>query len=602
MNFVSSKDTLWAYKEVSPGLANYKVDLIWIYNSDDSIIYSFNTLDRTDYKKSPFGKDELKKITGKEYFSHFFMKMDTCLVEVRVAPIQPSSDIERKSEPRGWFVAAKVWGPQVLKDLNNLTEAEVSIVPLNEHPEEIKLDGDEFIIKRELNKYDGSALKTMYAVFDNDILIDTLLNLYNEKYIAIMIFSIVSILLLLGLLVIWVSRPIKKLSDGLKFRDVKYIERLKNRDNEFGKLANTIVGYFEHEEALNKEIKEHKITLESLVKSETSLKESREYYKHLFEDAHDAIMIIEPENEKIVDVNEQACIMYGYSEEEFKEISLLRLTSGSRNGKELIENTLKYEHLSGYETTHVTKSGGEMNMEINSSVINVKDRKLILTVNRDVTLKKQTEDKVVSSLHEKELLLKEIHHRVKNNLQIISSLLKLQSKYIGDERALDAFKESQNRVKTMALIHERLYRSRDIGKINFHDYVNALISNLEKTYNINRERVDFVIRIEKIELDIDTAIPCSLMINELVSNSFKHAFGGKEKGKVNIQMKSVADDCYELVVSDNGKGIPGDIDFRNTESLGLQLVVTLAEQLEASIDLDRSEGTRFTLRFKKSPF
>ena len=294
--------------------------------------------------------------------------------------------------------------------------------------------------------------------------------------------------------------------------------------------------------------------------------------------------------------------MYGYTPEEFKKISLYKITSGTVNGKELIENTLANEHLIGYETTHFNKMQEQMNIEINSSVINIKDQKLILTVNRDVTSKKLAEEKIVSSLKEKELLLKEIHHRVKNNLQIISSLLKLQSKYILDDRSLDAFKESQNRVKTMALIHERLYRSRDISKINFKDYINALVSNLQLTYNIRPNQVNFICEVDKIELGIDTAIPCSLLINELISNSFKHAFNGLDKGTVKIRMKSLNNDDYELVVCDNGKGIPEEIDFRNTESLGLQLVVTLAEQLDASIELDRSSGTKFIITFKKSAF
>lgn len=432
--------------------------------------------------------------------------------------------------------------------------------------------------------------------------INTKMGIFNEGYISVIIFPLVSLLLLLGLLIIWVFRPLKKLSDILKYRDLKYIESLKNRNNEFGSLANAITGFFKHEEALQKEIKELELTQQALTKSEASLKESREYYKHLFYNAHVAIMIIEPENERIIDVNERACELYGYSNEEFKKFTLCELLGGSSNGKELIEKTLINEHISGYETTQISKLRGQMNIEINSSVINVNNRKYILTVNRDVTSKKLSEKLNLSSLHEKEILLKEIHHRVKNNLQIISSLLKMQSVYIKDNIALDAFKESQNRVKTMALIHEQLYRSRDISKINFRDYIKALVSNLQLTYDIKSDKVGFIIDIVNIELDIDIAIPCSLLINELVSNSFKHAFNGNDKGIVKIQMKPVTGESFELVVSDNGKGIPVDIDFRNTESLGLQLVVTLAEQLEASIELDRTEGTKFTVRFKKSPF
>ena len=248
VNFIHSRDATWAYNQISTGLVNYNMNFIWLYDSNDSLIYSFNTIDRPEYKKSPFSGEELKHVFSKEYFSHFFMKMDTCLVEFRVAPIQPSTDVERKTQPQGRLIAGRLWGTTMLKDLTKLTEAEISLVPDKINNSQLsgkKMDGDEIVLTENWMILTGNRL-FIYALFDNDVLIETLLGLYNDKYFAIMLFSIISILLLLALLIIWVSRPIKNLSDCLKYRDVKYIERLKNRDNEFGRLANIIIGFFKH--------------------------------------------------------------------------------------------------------------------------------------------------------------------------------------------------------------------------------------------------------------------------------------------------------------------------------------------------------------------
>ncbi len=209
---------------------------------------------------------------------------------------------------------------------------------------------------------------------------------------------------------------------------------------------------------------------------------------------------------------------------------------------------------------------------------------------------------VKQSLEEKEVLLKEIHHRVKNNLQVISSLLYLQSTNIKDRQTLKMFQDSQSRVRSMALVHERLYQSQDLARINFAEYVRSLANYLFRSYSVNTNVIQLRVNVEDVFLGVDTAIPCGLIINELVSNSLKHAFSDDRAGEVRIELHSDDDSQYILVVSDNGIGFPQDLDFQDTGSLGLQLVKTLADQLEGTVELDRSVGTTFKIAFARAKY
>jgi PAS domain S-box-containing protein len=219
---------------------------------------------------------------------------------------------------------------------------------------------------------------------------------------------------------------------------------------------------------------------------------------------------------------------------------------------------------------------------------------------RDVTERKRAEEKILASLHEKEILLREIHHRVKNNLQIIASLLFLQSINITDTFTLDILKESRSRVKSMALIHEKLYRSEDLALIPFATYLGSLIDSLKEAYGITDSRVSISVTITPpdLSLNIETGIPCGLIINELISNSLKHAFKDGRSGAITIVMTKTSPDEYTMIISDNGPGFPKEIDFRNTTSLGLQLVNNLVAQLEGDISLDCSGGSAFTMHLK----
>jgi PAS domain S-box-containing protein len=221
----------------------------------------------------------------------------------------------------------------------------------------------------------------------------------------------------------------------------------------------------------------------------------------------------------------------------------------------------------------------------------------------EVRERQSAQEKVLDSLREKEVLLKEIHHRVKNNLQIISSLLNLQAGYIANPQALEMFKESQHRVRSMALIHEKLYQSKDLASIDFARYVHELANHLFRAYGGHARGCTLHTDVRNVAFGIDTAIPCGLIINELVSNSLKHAFPDGRRGTITIALHPDADggSVYTILVHDDGVGLPKGLDFRATESLGLQLVTSLTEQLGGTMVVDGQAGTSVRITFPAGP-
>jgi two-component sensor histidine kinase/HAMP domain-containing protein len=207
-----------------------------------------------------------------------------------------------------------------------------------------------------------------------------------------------------------------------------------------------------------------------------------------------------------------------------------------------------------------------------------------------------SEHKKAEEARKNELLLKEIHHRIKNNLQVISSLLYLQSKDIKDKKVLEMFKESQHRVKSMALAHEKLYQSKEMARIEFGEYIRDLTQYLFQTYRINSNVIKLHLDVEHVYINMYTAIPCGLIVNELITNSLKHAFPDGRTGEIKISFHS-ENAKLSLSVSDDGIGIPEKLDFRNTESLGLKLVTALIEQIDGTIELDTKNGTKFNMIF-----
>jgi len=217
----------------------------------------------------------------------------------------------------------------------------------------------------------------------------------------------------------------------------------------------------------------------------------------------------------------------------------------------------------------------------------------------DITERKKTEEQIKASLEEKVVLLREIHHRVKNNMQIISSILNLQAGHIKDPQTLAALRESKNRIDVMALIHEKLYQSKSLARINFQEYVDELVMSLFISYGVNTELIRSEIHSEGISFEINTAIPCGLIINELVSNSLKHAFPDRRRGNISISLNSVGEGRYLLTVKDDGIGLPDGLDYQKSPTLGLKLVNALTGQLDGTIDLDRGMGTTFRITFSE---
>ncbi|MBN3874025.1 sensor histidine kinase [Nostoc sp. JL33] len=210
---------------------------------------------------------------------------------------------------------------------------------------------------------------------------------------------------------------------------------------------------------------------------------------------------------------------------------------------------------------------------------------------------KESEEQIKVLLQEKEVLLKETHHRLKNNLQILSSLLSLEAEYLKDNRAIEVFKNSQNRIQSMALIHDKLYQSKDLASINFAEYIQDLITNLLNSYKLNSTAINLKIKIEDVFLVSDAAILCGLIINELISNSLKHAFNQRESGEICIEFCSLKANLFTLTISDNGVGFPKDFDFQTTESLGLRLIKGLTNQLRGNIDFSNNNGVKFKITF-----
>jgi len=264
-----------------------------------------------------------------------------------------------------------------------------------------------------------------------------------------------------------------------------------------------------------------------------------------------------------------------------------------------IRNVLLGGGSAAFERTLITKTGKSLFCEMKAHSFQIGDDKVVLSVVRDITERKEVQDRVRNSLAEKETLLREIHHRVKNNLQVISGLLNLQSHYIDDEGVRTIYKESQNRIKTMALIHEELYQREDLARINLADYIGELARNLMASYSMVSGRIGLDLDLSDAEITIDTAIPCGLILNELVSNSLSHAFPDNAQGKIEIKFRLLDEEKYELTISDDGTGLPDSLDIKNSGTLGLRLVSILAEQLNANLEIENGPGTTFRLVFKE---
>jgi PAS domain S-box-containing protein len=345
------------------------------------------------------------------------------------------------------------------------------------------------------------------------------------------------------------------------------------------------------------------ILSEEIHHKDIELRESQEKFRSVADSAVDGIITTDNSG-KIVLFNPSLKDIFGYTIDEIKGKHVTLLMPARYREKflqklESFKSTGNHD-LNGktFESIGLKKNGREFPFEISIATWGSKDKKYTTSIIRDVTKRKKIEKMLQNSLEEKEILLKEIHHRVKNNLMIISSLLNLQSRYIKDEESKNIFKESQNRARSMALIHERLYQSEDLKKIDFGDYIRTLSNDLYRTYVMDPSLIMLNIDVDDVRLDINTSIPLGLIVNELVTNSLKHAFPQSKSGEIDIEFH-IQGDMYLLEVNDNGIGFPNNLNYKNTESLGLRLVNSLTEQIDAKIEFNTLSGTSFKIIFRE---
>jgi PAS domain S-box-containing protein len=334
-----------------------------------------------------------------------------------------------------------------------------------------------------------------------------------------------------------------------------------------------------------------------------ALPESDLILRDFFEFAPDAIVVVNGQGE-IVRVNSQAEALFGYNRQEMlnRSVEMLlpqrfRKQHTTHRGRYMEESKLRPMgadlELFGYR-----KDNSEMPINIMLSPVSIDGQRFVIAVIRDITKLKEVEDRIRTSLQEKEVMLKEIHHRVKNNLQIISSLLKLQTRQIDDPYTLISLEESRNRIQAMALVHETLYQSQDLAGIDFAHYLQQLMSHFRTAYGSALSGVNINLDVDPVQLDLDTAVSCGLVINELVSNALKYAFPARsyETGEIQIILRHKDNGWIELKISDNGIGFPEDLDFHHTQTLGLQLVnILVSDELEGTIELEKGPGTTFTI-------
>jgi PAS domain S-box-containing protein len=331
---------------------------------------------------------------------------------------------------------------------------------------------------------------------------------------------------------------------------------------------------------------------------EKNLIESEARFRGAFENAAVGASMVDLKGQ-FIKVNRALCKMLGYSEEELLSKTFSEIThpddvqTGLDATKRLVSGEETYTVI---EKRYVRKDGQLINVIISPAIIRDSDDnpQYFVALFQDITERKKAERKVAASLQEKEVLLTEIHHRVKNNMAIVSSLLRLQSRYSSNSEIKRLLKDSRNRIKSMALVHEKLYESESLSNVNVQGYVKELATHLLDTYTTKKIRV--LHEIDDIELDIDHIIPMGLILNELLSNSIEHAFSGVKSPEIGINL-SASEGVANLIYSDNGAGLPKELSLQNAQSFGLKIVSMLPSQLKGSINLDETNRARFTLSF-----
>jgi len=352
-------------------------------------------------------------------------------------------------------------------------------------------------------------------------------------------------------------------------------------------------------------LRNEKELLEVLVLERTKeLTEIKDKYKKLINNATEAIFVAQEGYLKFF--NPKTIKISGYNKEELSSKPFINFIHPDDRDMVVERHKIRLngnEFLHKYPFRIIDKKGNLKWVEINATLIEWENKPATLNFLNDITERKLAEKHIKDSLKEKEVMLREINHRVRNNMQIMQSLINLQSKHIEDKKALIAFKETSNRIMVMSKIQGKLYQSENLNGIAFDSYIRNITTHILSSFSKYPSLIQLNINAKNILLDVKKAIPCGLIINELVTNCVMHAFPNikerpeDEKCNINIDVSIIKGDKYKFIISDNGIGFPDDIDFKKTESLGLQLVNTLVEQLEGNIELSHMNGTTFKIVF-----
>jgi len=340
--------------------------------------------------------------------------------------------------------------------------------------------------------------------------------------------------------------------------------------------------------------------------AEQALRESEATYRTLFENSGSALVFIE-EGGTIALVNKEMEKLTGYSRAE---------SEGKKKWFEFITRTDDVERLQAFSRKlrskeHVVLEPFEFQLtsrdgppkDVVATLVMIPGTTKSLVSVLDITARKRAEDALNSSLKEKEFLLQELNHRVNNNLQLISNLLRMQRKHVSDKDALAVFDESQNRIRSIALVHEQLYLTKSFYRINLKDYIAKLSEHISQSFVAADNPVKISINVEDFNLGMEPVITCGLIINEMLSNSLKYAFPGRSDGRIALSIRHIGNVMIELLYGDNGIGLPEGFDIHTARTLGMQLIVNLAEkQLDGSLSVDRTNGTAFRIVFQEVPF
>ncbi|MDH7492645.1 MAG: PAS domain S-box protein [Candidatus Saccharicenans sp.] len=342
------------------------------------------------------------------------------------------------------------------------------------------------------------------------------------------------------------------------------------------------------------------VTLEDKLHAE--LEASEKKYRFLFNAGNDAIFVYrltkERRLDRFVEANELACRLTGYTKEELMELTPVDLVVPEEReavNESNLEISRKKQRV--FERTLLAKDGRRIPCEISSHLFEMNGQPTILAIARDITERKKAEESLRAALREKDVMLKEIHHRVKNNMQVMSSLLRLQAAQLTDRKAREAFRKSQTRIQSMAMIHEKLYQSGNLASVDFADYVDKLVTHLFVVYEVNPGQVSFMNEVGQVGLDVNQAIPCGLIVNELVSNALKHAFRGSKKGELTVRLYEDGEGRHHLVVKDNGTPLSEKINIHKSRTLGFQIINDLTGQLDGTLEYRRNGGNEFEITF-----